>query len=78
MKPPEQMSLAFETDVPAPMSVPQSPSSAVVLSFCDAHRRQEARRQNEIYDRIIASVQHIDITRGRRMAEARERATYTL
>lgn len=50
---------------------------ATVVSLDVARARKEAQIRHAIYASIRESVRHIDITRGRRMAEARERAIYT-
>jgi hypothetical protein len=52
-------------------------SAAIVVSLDEARARKELQVRHAIYAAIRESVRHIDITRGRRMAEARERATYT-
>lgn len=76
MKRPEQLALAFDVDPPTEDA--PTGRGATILHFANRQRREEERSLNELYDRIIDSVRHIDVTRGRRMAEARERATYTL
>ncbi|WP_377158714.1 hypothetical protein ACFJIX_07045 [Roseateles sp. UC29_93] len=55
----------------------QTTTGASVVYLDEARARRESAIRHAIYAAIRDSVRHIDITRGRRMAEARERATYT-
>ncbi|ANH69626.1 hypothetical protein [Mitsuaria sp. 7] len=48
-----------------------------VVSLDAARARKEVQLRHAVYASIRESVRDIDITRGRRMAEARERAIYT-
>ena len=59
------------TDLARPNEPPRADEAA------DARARREAQVISAAYDAIFESIRHIDITRGRRMAEAREQVTHT-
>jgi hypothetical protein len=73
MKHPEQIPFDFAVLE----AVPCEPPRAQVLQLADARARREAQVISAAYDAIFESIRHIDITRGRRMAEAREQVTHT-